>query len=79
MRIKWRNIVFLILLLVSATLIVHSGESILGFFGKIKSLAPSGDQDDRVMGLIALGLVGIVIVAVVRLLRYRHSDNGPNR
>lgn len=73
MQIRWNNIIALILLVISAVLAVRFLPAMMSFLSTMKDIGPGHTTDDKTIGLIAFGLVGITLVAVVRILTTRNS------
>jgi hypothetical protein len=68
MEIRWNNIIAFVLLLIALVLLVKCLPEITAFMASMKHLGPSHSTDDKVFGLIAFGLVGVLLVAIVRIL-----------
>ena len=68
MQIRWNNIIALILLVIAALLAIKLLPAIAAFLASMKDIGPGHTRDEKTFGLIALGLVGMLLVAVVRIL-----------
>ena len=68
MRIHWDRIVASILLLTAFVLGMRYRHAISGFLGNMERIGPGHSADEQTLGLIALGLIGVCIVAVVKIL-----------
>lgn len=75
MEIRWANIFALILLIVSAVLFFKNGEEIVGFVMSMRNIGPGHTPEEQTIGLIALGLIGVIIVAVVKILTQNNQRN----
>ena len=68
MQIKWRNVV-VISLVVFALLVARWFSPIIGqFLETISQVGPRGDPAQRTFGLMAFGLILVLIVAIVKIL-----------
>jgi len=67
MRIQWHNIIALILLIVGSVLLVKCWPEITSVLANMKNIGPGHTADEKVLGLIALGLVGACLVAIVKI------------
>jgi len=70
MQIRWNNIIALILLVIALVLAVNFLPSLIAFLGSMKDIGPGHTTDEKTVGLIAFGLVGILLVAVVKVLTH---------
>ena len=68
MRINGNNLIALILAIFGLVLLTKNLEPIRAFLGSMNDIGPGHTADEKTAGLIALGLVGICIVAVVKIL-----------
>ena len=66
--IKWNNIAVLVFALVVVILLLGHGPRIGLALASMKAIGPGGSTEDKTLGLITLGLVGVCLVAIVRLL-----------
>ena len=70
MQIRWNNIIALILLVIALVLAVNFLPALIAFLGSMKDIGPGHTTDEKTVGLIAFGLVGILLVAVVKVLTH---------
>jgi uncharacterized membrane protein YqhA len=70
MRILWHNIIALILLIVALVLLYKCWPEITATLTTMKNIGPGHTSDDKVVGLLALGLVCAFLVAVVKVLTH---------
>jgi hypothetical protein len=68
MRIKWENITIILLAVFALIVWLKAGPQILEFISTMLEVRPSGDPTDRTFGLMAFGLILVVLVAIVRIL-----------
>ena len=68
MEIRWNNIIALLLLIFAFVILMRGWDEIGQFFSGMGDLGPRHSQEEQIMGLIAFGLVGVLIVAVVKIL-----------
>ena len=66
MTIKWTNIIALALVLAAVVVILTVPREIGAFLGTIRYI-DGGDPHDEMMGLMAFGLLLLLIVAVVKI------------
>ena len=67
MEIKWSNIVALALMIVLLVILWKAAPEIRMFLGSMRDIGP-GPPEDMAMGLVAFALIGILVVAIVRIL-----------
>jgi hypothetical protein len=68
MSIKWDRVTALILALFAFWLLVNNGQAVSAFLSSMKDIGPGHSADEQTIGLIAFGLVGVCIVAIVKIL-----------
>jgi hypothetical protein len=66
-EIKWSNVVALALGIVALVILWKAGPAVVLFLGSMRDIGP-GPLKDQAMGLVAFGLICIVIVAIVKIL-----------
>ena len=67
MEIKWTNIICLGLTIFAVILLVRMHEQVGSFLGMIRKIGAGNDPEDQVMGLIAFGLVGVVLLGIIKI------------
>jgi hypothetical protein len=68
MKIHWRNLAVLILGLALLFVFVRCGRSLAAITSSIESIGSQHGTPDRVTGMLALGFVGLTLIAMVKLL-----------
>ncbi|MCG3148171.1 MAG: hypothetical protein PCFJNLEI_01614 [Verrucomicrobiae bacterium] len=68
MQIQWRNIIALILVIIVLVLLASNGPQIAGALTGLKQIGPGHTTDEKTIGLFVLGLIGLVLVAIVKIL-----------
>lgn len=70
MEIKWNNLIALALLIFALVLTIKNLPEIVAFLSTMNDIGPGNGyrREDRVMGLMCLGLIVITIVAIVKIL-----------
>jgi len=68
MTTRWNNIIALILFVIALVLGVRFLPAIVGFLGSMNDIGPGHTTDEKTMGMMAFGLVAILLVAVVKVL-----------
>lgn len=71
MQIKWNNLIALALLVFAFVVGLRYLPQIGEFLATLSQVGPGGDPDQRTFGLMAFGLVLVLIVAVVKILTNR--------
>jgi len=80
MNINWRNIGILIFALVIAFLLLRHGNAVSEIVGHPERIGPGHSAEEQTVGLLALGFIGVSMVAIVRLLTHsRPSDRRDRR
>jgi hypothetical protein len=69
MRIKWGNVLAILIGVPLAVIVWTHRDDIARFFAAIESIGPGHSPDEQTRGLLALGLVAVAIAVVVRNLR----------
>jgi len=67
------NIVVMILIVGLIMLLVNGWPPLTAAVTSLNRIGPGHATDDKVTGLITLGLIGAVLVALVRILNNRRS------
>lgn len=68
MRIHWHNIIALILVIIAIVLFFKCWPEMTDTLATMKHLGPGHTVEDKTFGLLALGLIGAILVAVVKIL-----------
>ncbi len=68
MNIRWNNIAILLLTILIAFLLLRYGGLIGNVVNHIERIGPGHSTDEQTLGLLALGLIGVALVAIIRLL-----------
>lgn len=75
MRILWHNVFVLALVIFAISVFASHCSQMEVFMGTMGHIGPGNTADDQVMGLIAFGLVLVAIVAVLKIMV---ENNGKN-
>ena len=67
MQIRWNNVIAMILLIVLLIVLFNNWPQVMGTLSCIWCIGPYGRPEDKFVGLTILGLIGIIIVAVVKI------------
>ena len=73
MEIKWHNIFSLVFLIFTFILLMKFWNAIGAFLMTMRNIGPDHTPEEQVPGLIAFGLIIVLLVAIVKLLT---SGNG---
>ena len=68
MKIIWPNVIVVCLVFLAVVIWIRHHAAISGFLGHMDQIGPGHSPDDRLLGLIAFGLVAVSVVAIVRIL-----------
>lgn len=68
MQIRWNNIVAAMLAIVILIVLVHCWPQITAGLTTVRNIGPGHTTADKTAGLITIGLIGAVLVAIVRIL-----------
>jgi hypothetical protein len=68
MKVHWHRIIGLILLVIALWLLLRHRQAIDAFLSSMKDIGPGHSADEKTIGLIAFGLVGVCLVAIVKIL-----------
>ena len=68
MRLKWPNIFALTLILVALMTVLRFSDHLRQTISTLPAIGPGYPPEDRTVGLLVLGLIGVTIVAVTRIL-----------
>ncbi len=66
MKIRWGNILGVLVVVGAAGLLWRHWEEVLGFFRSIASIGPHHSPDERMKGLLALTVVAVAIGVLAR-------------
>lgn len=78
MEIRWANIFALILLVIAGVLLIKNANEISGFLMAMKDIGPGHTTEEKTIGLVAFALVGVLIIAMVKILA-QHSSDGKDK
>jgi hypothetical protein len=73
MRIRWRNIFLVLLLVVLAMAWASPNSPFSGFFERMNHVGPAYPDHERMLGIIAWVLVMALLIVVLRKL-FNHPD-----
>jgi hypothetical protein len=68
MQIHWRNIIAAILAILILIGLVNCWPQITAALTSVRNISPGHTTEDKMTGLIMIGLIGAVLVAIVRIL-----------
>lgn len=74
MQIKWTNLIALCLVIFCAFLLMQNGTSVAAVLGSIRGIAPGHSAEDRVVGLVVLGVVFATLVMLARILTQKDRE-----
>ncbi len=74
MQIRWHNIFALILFVVAVVLFIANRDQIVGFLMTMKDIGPGHSPEEQTIGLIALGLTLVSLLAALRIVLQSRSD-----
>ena len=79
MTLKPHNIAVLIIAIIIALLLWRHGPAVSGALDAMNQLGPHNATEDRLAGFMVLGLIGVCIVAIVKILTHNrpHDRRGP--
>jgi hypothetical protein len=68
MKIRWDNLIAAMLALAGVVVLIRYRAPIAAFLAGVERVGPGFSPDDQAMGLIAFGIVGVLLVAIVKIL-----------
>ena len=74
MEIKWSNVIVFALFLFGLIWFVKMGPQIGEFFSNLWRIGPGYSPQEQMMGLVASGLICVVIVAIVKMVLNNRKD-----
>jgi len=74
MQIKWTNLIALCLVAFCTILLVKNAAAVGTVIGAIRGIGPGHDADDRVVGLVVLGVLLATLVMLARILTQKDRD-----
>lgn len=72
MNVKWNNFFALVFLIFLFVILLKGWNQIGLFLSGMGNIAPGHSTDQQVMGLLAFGLVMVLIAAIVKILTQRN-------
>jgi hypothetical protein len=79
MIIKHQNIGILIISLTLGYLLLRHGTAVSSVLDDMQRIGPGHSADEKTVGLLALGFIGVSVVAIVRLLTSQASNDSDRR
>jgi hypothetical protein len=67
-KIHSANLVAFLLTIVALVLLIRYRHPLGAFLVNLERLGPEHSHDEQAMGLMALGLIGVMVVAIVKIL-----------
>ena len=68
MRIRWTNVIVAILGVAACVLFLRHQHAISSAWDSIFRLGPGYPEEDKFVGVIALGVVGVCVIALVKIV-----------
>ncbi len=66
--IKWNNVIAVALGATALIFLLRYREQAAAFLSTVKRIGPGNSPEDMTLGLIVIGICGVVLVAIVRLI-----------
>jgi hypothetical protein len=79
MRVKWPNVAALVCLLGMVFILVKSGDRIRSVIRYLGRIGPGNSTEDQMIGLIVLALIGVTLVALVKVIVSSLKHDGEAR
>ena len=76
MKIRWGNVVAVLVVLPAAVLVWKHMDTVTRFLASIGSIGPEHPREDQSRGLLALGVVVVAVAILVRLIRVAGHRSG---
>ena len=74
MKLNINNIVVAVLALIGIIVFLRHQREAFAFLSKAQQIGPGNSPQDMTAGLIAIGVCGVILVAIVRLLVSNRRD-----
>ncbi len=74
MTIRWSNVVAIVLLIAAIVIFVRNPDAIGAFFRSMQAVGRSSTPEESIRGLLSVGFIGVLIVAVVRIVTHNHRS-----
>ena len=68
MEIKWPNVIVFGLVVLTVVLIVKMPRPVLTALAAARQIGPGSTSEERILGLVTVGLICVTIVAVVKIV-----------
>ncbi len=68
MKIKWANLIAFALLILGGWILAVAYEPAKKFLNSIQHMGPGHGMREQTMGMVVIGFLGLVVVAVVKIL-----------
>jgi len=79
MNLRWNNIFALLFVILALILASRFGPQTTAALDAIHQVGPSHTPDERLPGFMICGLIGVCIVAVVKIITHQKSGRPPRR
>ena len=73
MQIRWNNVVGAVLAIIVLIVLLRCWPQVTGTLTTIGNIGPGHSTEDKTTGLVLIGLIGAVLVAIVRILAGREK------
>ena len=74
MKVLWHNIIALILAILAIGILLNMSKPLAAFITGMGDIGPYHATEDKVLGLIAFSLTGLILVAIVKILTHNRND-----
>ena len=71
MKINWPNVVALLLAVTLTVVLIRNRKELAALLGTVTAIGPGHSTDEMTLGLITLGIIGVCLVAIVKILNRR--------
>ncbi len=68
MTVKWHNVAALALIVAGLVVLIKTPRAMAAFLGIMRHAGPGHTPDEQFMGLLAFGLILLVITAVTKII-----------
>lgn len=74
MKVLWGRVVATVFALIGLVVLIKFWPAITAFLSTMERVGPGNPREEQMLGAVAFGLIGVVIVALVKILTHPGNE-----